>query len=258
MTYVWYACYGSNINKDRFMDYINSCMDKKEPLEDRPYEFKHPVFFAGTSSTWDGRGKAFLDDATQGHAFGRVYKITVEQYREIKAKEGRDYTKKVGLGMLEDIPVVTFTCRHKPERSVPSTTYLDVILAGLRETYPDVRESAVAADLIRGIFSDDEIRILDCMRRSKHGLEISSIAEMTGMESGRVKGLITGLVRINAIRQDRRSLRYEETDDRAVFFTETDARNLIDKVRELVNAENNMQGVAVDDPLITSVAVEGE
>ena len=257
MTYVWYACYGSNINKERFMKYINRCTDKTEPVEDRPYEFKHPVFFAGTSLTWDGKGKAFLDDNAQGHAFGRIYKITNEQYREIKANEGSDYTKKVELESIEGIPVVTFTCRHKSERSVPSTTYLDVILAGLRETYPDVRESAVAADLIRGIFNDDEIRILDCMRKSEHGLAIRNIAEITGMESGRVKELISALVRINAIRQDRRSLLYEKTDDRAVFFTETDARTLIDKVRELIAAENNMQGVAVDDPLITSVAVEG-
>ena len=78
------------------------------------------MFFAGTSLTWDGKGKAFLDDNAQGHAFGRIYKITDEQYREIKANEGSDYTKKVELGSLEDIPVVTFTCRHKPERSVSS------------------------------------------------------------------------------------------------------------------------------------------
>ena len=233
MTYVWYACYGSNINWERFMRYINNCTDRTEPVEDRPFEFAHSVFFAGTSSIWGGKGKAFLDDIADGHAFGRIYKITDEQYREVKVYEGRDYTKKVDLGMLEDVPVVTFTCLDRPERSAPSAEYLEVILAGLRETYPDIRESALAVDLVHGIFNDHEIRILDCMSKSDHGLKIRSIAEITGLELIRVKELITSLVRMNVIRQDRRSLRYEETDDRAVFYTEENDRNVIDKVREL-------------------------
>ena len=242
MTYVWYACYGSNINRERFMRYINNCTDRTEPVEDRPFEFAHSVFFAGTSSIWGGKGKAFLDDIADGHAFGRIYKITDEQYREVKVYEGRDYTKKVDLGMLEDVPVVTFTCLDRPERSAPSAEYLEVILAGLRETYPDIRESALAVDLVHGIFNDHEIRILDCMRRSEHGLKIRSIAEITGLELIRVKECITSLVRMKVIRQDRRSLRYEETDDRAVFYTEEGDRNVIDKVRELVDAEENAAG----------------
>ena len=259
MTHVWYACYGSNINRERFMRYINNCTDRTEPAEDRPYEFAHPVFFAGTSSTWEGKGKAFLDDTADGHAFGRIYKITDEQYREVKVYEGGDYTKKVELGMLEGIPVVTFTCRQKPEpeRAVPSAEYLEVILSGLRETYPDIRESALAADLVHGIFNDHEIRILDCMRRSDHGLKIRSIEEITGLELIKVKEIITSLVRMKVIRQDRRSLRYEETDDRAVFYTEENDRYVIDKIRGLIDAEEKMQEVPIDDPLITAVAVEG-
>ena len=135
---------------------------------------------------------------------------------------------------------MTFTCLDKPERSAPSAKYLEVILAGLRETYPDFRESALASDLLHGIFNDHEIRILDCMRRSDHGLKIRSIAEITGLELIRVKELITSLVRMNVIRQDRRSLRYEETDDRAVFYTEEGDRNVIDKIRGLIDAEEKM------------------
>ena len=259
MTYVWYACYGSNINREPFMRYINNCTDRTEPAEDKPYEFAHPVFFAGTSSIWEGKGKAFLDDTADGHAFGRIYKITDEQYREVKVYEGRDYTKKVELGMLEGIPVVTFTCRQKPEpeRAVPSAEYLEVILSGLRETYPDIRESALAADLVHGIFNDHEIRILDCMRRSDHGLKIRSIEEITGLELIKVKEIITSPVRMKVIRQDRRSLRYEETDDRAVFYTEENDRYVIDKIRGLIDAEEKMQEVPIDEPLMTAVAVEG-
>ncbi len=56
--YVWYACYGSNINYKRFMHYIdgditgkysatNGCIDKSEPTEERPYIFDCPIYFAG-------------------------------------------------------------------------------------------------------------------------------------------------------------------------------------------------------------------
>ena len=38
MNYVWYACYGSNINRERFMRYINWCSDTTPPMEDRPWE----------------------------------------------------------------------------------------------------------------------------------------------------------------------------------------------------------------------------
>ena len=78
MSYVWYACYGSNINRERFMRYINRCSDTTPPVEDRPYEFKHPVFFAGHSSIWENKGTAFLDVWSEGDALGRIYKITEE------------------------------------------------------------------------------------------------------------------------------------------------------------------------------------
>ena len=66
MKYIWYACYGSNINRSRFMDYIEGCTDTTPPVEDRPFEFDHPVFFAGKSLRWGGKGKAFLDGVLSG------------------------------------------------------------------------------------------------------------------------------------------------------------------------------------------------
>ena len=52
--YVWYACYGSNINYNRFMYYINGdisekystingCVDKSKPIEEKKYIFKCPI-----------------------------------------------------------------------------------------------------------------------------------------------------------------------------------------------------------------------
>lgn len=108
--------------------------------------------------------------------------------------------------MLEGVPVVEFTCLPRPKRSVPSAKYPEVILPGLRETYPDIRESALDVDFFCEIFNAHKIKILNSMRSSEHGLKIRSIAENTGLESIRVKKLITILVHMNVIRQDRRSL----------------------------------------------------
>ena len=143
------------------MNYIDRCRDTTPPVEDRPFEFDHPVFFAGKSKIWGGKGKAFLDVEKDGHAFGRTYMITRDQYAEVKEMEGSDYRRKVDLGELDGIPVVTFTHdkRPNPERSVPSPEYLDIILDGLKETYAEYRESALAEELIKGIFSDEEISL---------------------------------------------------------------------------------------------------
>ena len=254
MEYIWYACYGSNINRSRFMLYINKCGDKTPPMEDRPFEFDHPVFFAGKSSTWGGKGKAFLDMEKDGHALGRIYKITREQYADVKGNEGADYNREINLGELDGIPVVTFTCVNMPKRSVPSPAYLDTILDGLKETYPEYRESALAEELINGIFSEDEVDLLDCLREAEHGLTNREIREKTGMSAEKENEYISALAALQVIRQDRRTLDFEPGDERAVFYTMRGERDLIDRVRILKQEAEEMRSIPAQDPL-TSVAV---
>ena len=256
MDYIWYACYGSNINKSRFMNYIDRCRDTTPPVEDRPFEFDHPVFFAGKSKIWGGKGKAFLDVEKDGHAFGRTYMITRDQYAEVKEMEGSDYRRKVDLGELDGIPVVTFTHdkRPNPERSVPSPEYLDIILDGLKETYAEYRESALAEELIKGIFSDEEISLLDCLRKAEHGLTNREIRRKTGMDAVKENGIAAALADIMVIRQDRRTLNLEPGDERSVFYTISGERALIDRVRSLKHEAEELRSIPAQDPL-TSVAV---
>ena len=79
--YVWYACYGSNINIDRLMIYINGdqngkfghvegCSDKSKPLEAKPYIFNCSIYFAKHSNRWNG-GVAFLDYEHNGQSYGK-------------------------------------------------------------------------------------------------------------------------------------------------------------------------------------------
>ena len=254
--YVWYACYGSNISRDRFMRYISRCRDRRPPAEDRPYAFAHPVFFAGESSNWDHKGKAFLDSERQGHALGRIYRITREQYEDVSRQEGKDYRHKLLLGSLEGLEVVSFTCSAKPERAIPSIRYLNTILEGLKETYPLLRESAAAKELAEGIFSAEEIRVLDCLREAEHGLTNVQIRERTGLGPADEKRITASLAALGAIRQDRRTASLSPEDDRAVFFTMPEERELIDRVREIAEEAREMESIPADD-LLTSPVMEG-
>ncbi len=47
--YVWYVSYGSNLSRERFMNYINRCTDKSEPIEDCARTFDFTMYFADNS-----------------------------------------------------------------------------------------------------------------------------------------------------------------------------------------------------------------
>ena len=139
--YIWYACYGSNINRERFMKYIHGCNDSSAPVEEYPFEFPYNIYFAAESPRWDNKAVAFLDDTCEGHALGKIYKITREQYEDVKLQEGSKYTKKVEVGTVDGIPVYTFTdIQRRVDIGIPSDAYFNTILNGLIETYPDRTE----------------------------------------------------------------------------------------------------------------------
>ena len=141
--YVWYGCYGSNINYDRFMLYIKGdnseiyssnegCEDKSEPLESKKYIYNCPIYFAGESKRWTG-GMAFLDYMNDGKSYGRIYKIKMSQFKSVLKQEGKLYDAVVLAGYEDNLPVLTFTSCKKLDEILnePSDRYIDVIKKGL-------------------------------------------------------------------------------------------------------------------------------
>ena len=69
---VWYACYGSNIYKKRFLFYIKGgqpevstkcykgCSDKNAPTYDKQIRIPYELYFSKESSSWENRGVAFI------------------------------------------------------------------------------------------------------------------------------------------------------------------------------------------------------
>ena len=152
--YVWYACYGSNINLDRFMIYINGdklnklgniegCYDKTKPKEFRSYIFKCPIYFAGISKKWGG-GMAFLDYENTGMSYGKIYKIKISQFKDILKQENELYDSIVYVDDYLCIPIFTFTSFHKLTcLNNPSREYCDVIKKGILDTYKELRDEDV-------------------------------------------------------------------------------------------------------------------
>ena len=156
MTHVWYLGYGSNLHEQRFLCYIkggipqygkncnNGCTDKTPPIEDRAMTISYPLYFAlpnGKTGTdnWGAGGVAFIDpqEDKRSKTLCRMWRITEDQYREVKQQEGVGwYNKEICLGDEDGIPIFTIT--HDPVLTNivrPSDTYIRNIASGLRETY---------------------------------------------------------------------------------------------------------------------------
>lgn len=219
--YIWYACYGSNINKDRFMEYINSCNDKTPPVEDRPFVFNHNIYFAKKSQKWNG-AKAFLDDMCDGKAYGRIYKITKSQFEQILRAEGTDYTKELQLGKVQGIDVYSFTDAQKNDVTLPSDEYYKTILNGLYDCYEGILESEeLNKYLIDKIFPENTFEVAKAIKKSPHYMSNADIATTTGICGKDLEIAISWLCDHNVIKQDSRSIRsgHRCTDTQAYFYT---------------------------------------
>jgi hypothetical protein len=104
-SYIWYAGYGSNLCKERLHCYIRGgdfkwggkkakgCRDKTLPSANKPIQLPYRLYFAKRSPYWGNGGVAFISSDQEpdknNWTRGRMWKITCEQYEEIKIQEGR-------------------------------------------------------------------------------------------------------------------------------------------------------------------------
>ena len=232
--YIWYACYGPDINEEYFKEKILQCSDASLPLESKPFLVNYPLFFAPNSKSCNEQGIACLDDTKIGYTYGKIYKITKAQFDSIK-KINADELKEIELGKLEGIPVYTTTCINRREIAMPSLLYFSKILIGLKEIYPEYSEFYLGNNLVNSILSRSEIKILAVLRKSKHGLTNEDIIQRTGLTYFEEVACIKRLSLLKLIKQDTRSLAYAFDDLEAVFFTLKKERNLIDEILRLIH-----------------------
>lgn len=107
---VWYAAYGSNLQYERLMCYINgnkpagaflkhrSMSDKTPPVMDSTLSIPYRLYFADHSESWGG-GAAFITPQVSGKAktLCRIYLIKRQQFVELFAQENRVATGSVDI-----------------------------------------------------------------------------------------------------------------------------------------------------------------
>lgn len=169
--YVWYASYGSNINRDRFLCYIQGgnpkgstkvergCRDKTLPKADRLYVIHHPLYFAKEAGQWQGGGVCFigLEHSESCNTLSYMYLLTREQFLDVVSQENNNghfdfdlqeiiengaksfrqswYGNILYLGTEEGYPVFTFTSNEDVGSHVirkPSENYLKTIMLGMK------------------------------------------------------------------------------------------------------------------------------
>ena len=91
--YVWYVAYGSNLNTERFLKYMNISRHQEDKftedeIESVSVEVPHGIYFA-KSGRWGSGGICFLDvdnKEAQSNVF-RAYRMTIEQYWSLLCQE---------------------------------------------------------------------------------------------------------------------------------------------------------------------------
>ena len=97
---VWYVSYGSNLDRDRLLCYLqggqpalawrgnSGARDPSPPREDRAVTIPHALFFADVSHVWTG-GVAFVDHDADPAAitFARAFLVTAAQLADVIAQE---------------------------------------------------------------------------------------------------------------------------------------------------------------------------
>ncbi|MFC7061504.1 hypothetical protein [Halobacillus seohaensis] len=172
MNYVWYASYGSNLSRDRFLCYIKGgkpkgsekievgCEDQSLPINEATYKMNYPLYFAKESSRWQEQGVAFigLEKDNKCQSYSRKYLITVGQFMDVIKQENNGsklnvvldeviehglktikdswYGTILHLGEADGYPIFTFTADWDLDVSFnkPSKEYLSMIIHGLRKT----------------------------------------------------------------------------------------------------------------------------
>ncbi|KAG9151583.1 hypothetical protein Leryth_021902 [Lithospermum erythrorhizon] len=99
---IWYAAYGSNMSKDRFLCYVQGgqaegmripyagSADKSPPKEILWMTFPHRLFFGRDfTATWGPGGVAFLhpESNIQEKSYLCLYRITLEQFNDVCLQE---------------------------------------------------------------------------------------------------------------------------------------------------------------------------
>jgi hypothetical protein len=142
---IWYASYGSNLNRARFLTYIiggsppgsavehMGCRDKTLPVADMALRLPRSLYFAGWApNAWGGSAGAFISHQDRGETtMARAYLITAEQFKDVVQQEN----KIVGEVGALDLDINGAVSKGRV-RMLDEGYYTELIYCGDKDSYP--------------------------------------------------------------------------------------------------------------------------
>jgi hypothetical protein len=141
---VWYVGYGSNLNRARFLAYLQGgrvpgndvdhagCTDPAPPRDDVAFELDHSLYFAGRSERWGGTSAAFVSLSVQDPPSpARAYLITQGQFVDVVRQENRRHED------IADFEQRLHVAKgHGHARLLPEGSYAELVVCGERNGHP--------------------------------------------------------------------------------------------------------------------------
>ncbi len=185
---VWYACYGSNMDLDRFLKYLQGgelvvngkvrkyapCpTDTSPPRETEPYFINRRLYFAKKSITWNKQGVGFISTKRnpRSRTYSKLYLISEDQFTHLFAGENSvqtifiDYAGLKKTGSLDfdseyynriiqlekdykGYPVLTFTNKKILPANKAMREYVELIGKGIKNTH-DISNRQLAGYFVK-------------------------------------------------------------------------------------------------------------
>ena len=153
MNMLWYAAYGSNVNRDRFLEYVRGgksafngqthagCRDKREPIRDYAMMINRELYFAKNSDPWGGAVAFVRSEPSKSQTLGRAYLISEQQFEDIAAQENARRPGEKGFGFsYEYAETASESYLNAVDPTAPhgggKMWYGRVLLLGTRESWP--------------------------------------------------------------------------------------------------------------------------
>jgi hypothetical protein len=183
---VWYVSYGSNLNRARFITYIEGgsvpgndvvhagCADPTPPVDDAPLELPQSLYFAGWSDrAWGGTAAGFITlEAQTSPALARAYLITLPQFQEVIRQENRN------VAGADDVHLhIEEARKHGHVRMLAQGYYSELIYCGRRDGYPMLSFTASENRTDFRPPSPAYLRIIRSGLQESHGLTTADAVE---------------------------------------------------------------------------------
>ena len=190
---VWYVSYGSNLNRARFLAYLQGgwvagndvvyrgCADTAPPLDDVALELPHALYFAGWSArVWGGTSAAFTTLAPQSAStLARAYLVSQQQFVEVVQQENGNRAQ------VDDFDLKLQAARQQGHaRMLATGVYTELIHHGERDGHPML--SFTASENRRDFRGPSAayLHVIGTGLKECHGLRSSEVAAYLGDRPG--------------------------------------------------------------------------